>query len=199
MEPIDDDIAARSAGFLEKQVKAGKPVFLWVNFTHMHSRTHTKPESLGQTGRWLGPYADTMVDHDKNVGTVLAKLKELGIEEDTLVFYSTDNGPHMNSWPDDAFPQRKELELGRRLSGASDGSLAGEDQAGSVSNDIVAHLDWLPTLLAMAGAPDIKEKLLNGYRAGDTTYKVHLDGYNLPYLTSVGEAAAAKRRLIRRD
>ena len=85
---------------------------------------------------------------------------------------------------DDAVPQREELQLGRRLSRAGDGSLAGQDQAGSVSNDIVSHLDWLPTLLAAAGVPDVKEQLLKGYKAGDTTYKVHLDGYNLlPYLT----------------
>jgi arylsulfatase A-like enzyme len=115
METIDDDIADRSAEFIEKQAKAGKQMFVWVNFTHMHFRTHTKPESVGQAGRWLGPYADTMIDHDKNVGTVLAKLKELGIEDNTLVFYSTDNGPHMNSWPDAAMtPFRNEKNFTRR-------------------------------------------------------------------------------------
>ena len=187
METIDDDIAARSAEFLEKQVKADKPVFLWVNFTHMHFRTHTKPESLGQAGRWLGPYADTMIDHDRNVGTVLAKLKELGIEDNTLVFYSTDNGPHMNSWPDAAMtPFRNEKNSNWEGAYRVPAMVRwpGKIKPGSVSNEIVSHLDWMPTLLAMAGVPDVKEKLLTGYKAGKTTYKVHLDGYNLlPYLT----------------
>ena len=134
METIDDDIAARSAEFLDKQVKANKPVFLWVNFTHMHFRTHTKPESLGQAGRWMGPYADTMIDHDRNVGTVLAKLKELGIEDNTIVMYSTDNGPHMNSWPDAAmtpFRNEKNSNWEGAYRVPSHGSLAGQDQAGN--------------------------------------------------------------------
>jgi len=100
METIDDDIAARSADFIARQNAAGKPFFLWVNFTHMHFRTHPKPESVGQAGRWQSPYHDAMIDHDKNVGTVLQKLEELGIADDTIVMYGTDNGPHMNSWPD---------------------------------------------------------------------------------------------------
>ena len=100
METIDDDIAARAAEFIEKQAKAGKPMFVWVNFTHMHFRTHAKPESLGQAGRWQSPYHDAMIDHDKNVGTVLDKIDQLGIADNTIVMYSTDNGPHMNSWPD---------------------------------------------------------------------------------------------------
>ena len=114
--------------------KAGKPVFVWVNFTHMHFRTHTKPESIGQSGRWQSPYHDTMIDHDKNVGTVLKALDDLGIADNTFVMYSTDNGPHMNTLAgrsDDAVPQREEHELGRRLPGAGHGPLAGQDQAGS--------------------------------------------------------------------
>ena len=109
METIDDDIAARAAEFIEKQSKAGKPFFVWVNFTHMHFRTHVNPESLGQSGRWMGFYADAMIDHDKNVGTVLDKLDQLGIADNSIVMYSTDNGPHMNSWPDAAMtPFRNE-------------------------------------------------------------------------------------------
>ncbi len=109
METIDDDIAARGAAFIDQQVKAGKPVFAWINFTHMHFRTHAKPESLGQSGRWQSEYHDVMIDHDKNVGTILAKLDELGIAGNTIVMYSTDNGPHMNSWPDAAMtPFRNE-------------------------------------------------------------------------------------------
>ena len=196
METIDDDIADRSAEFIEKQAKAGKPMFVWVNFTHMHFRTHTKPESLGQSGRWLGPYADTMIDHDKNVGTVLAKLKELGLEDNTLVFYSTDNGPHMNSWPDAAMtPFRNEKNSNWEGAYRVPAMVRwpGKIKPGAVSNAIVSHLDWLPTMLAMAGVPDIKEKLLTGYQAGKETYKVHLDGYNLlPYLT--GEEKKGPRK-----
>ena len=133
METIDDDIAARAVDFIQRQNKAGKPAFVWVNFTHMHFRTHVKPESLGQSGRWQSEYHDAMIDHDKNVGTVLKVLDDLGMADNTFVMYSTDNGPHMNSWPDagdDAVPQREELQLGRCLSSAGHGALAGTHQAG---------------------------------------------------------------------
>ena len=116
METIDDDIAARGVDFIDRQHKAGKQFFAWINFTHMHYRTHPKPESVGQAGRWQSPYHDVMIDHDKNVGAFLAKLDELGIADDTLVFYSTDNGPHMNSWPDAAMtPFRNETGLEHRF------------------------------------------------------------------------------------
>jgi len=187
METIDDDIAARSADFLDKQVKTGKPVFLWVNFTHMHFRTHVKPESLGQSGRFMGPYPDAMIDHDKNVGTVLDKIKALGITDNTIVMYSTDNGPHMNSWPDAAMtPFRNEKNSNWEGAYRVPAMVRwpGKIKSGSVSNEIVSHLDWMPTLLAAAGDADISNKLLTGFKAGSTTYKVHLDGYNLlPCLT----------------
>ena len=109
METIDDDTAERAVDFIERQAKAGKPFFVWVNFTHMHFRTHVKPESIGQSGRWQSEYHDVMIDHDKNVGTVLKALDDLGIADNTFVMYSTDNGPHMNSWPDAAMtPFRNE-------------------------------------------------------------------------------------------
>jgi arylsulfatase len=187
METIDDDIAARAAEFIEKQSKAGKPFFVWVNFTHMHFRTHVKPESVGQSGRWMGPYADAMIDHDKNVGTVLDKLDQLGIADNSIVMYSTDNGPHMNSWPDAAMtPFRSEKnsnwEGAYRVPALV--RWPGKIQPGAVSNEIMSHLDWLPTLVAAAGDADATNKLLKRYKAGGTTYKVHLDGYNfLPYFT----------------
>jgi arylsulfatase len=187
METIDDDIAARAAEFIEKQAKAGKPMFVWVNFTHMHFRTHTKPESVGQSGRWQSPYHDTMIDHDKNVATVLNKLDELKIADNTIVFFSTDNGPHMNSWPDAAMtPFRNEKNSNWEGAYRVPAMVRwpGKIKPGTVSNDIMSHLDWAPTLLAAAGVPDIKEQLLKGYKIGNTTYKVHLDGYNfVPYLT----------------
>jgi arylsulfatase A-like enzyme len=187
METIDDDIAARAVDFIQRENKAGKPAFVWVNFTHMHFRTHTKPESLGQSGRWQSPYHDTMIDHDKNVGTVLKVIDDLGIADNTFVMYSTDNGPHMNSWPDAAMtPFRNEKNSNREGAYRVPAMVRwpGHIKPGTVSNEIIAHLDWLPTFLAMAGDTQIKEELLKGYKAGDMTYKVHLDGDNLvPYLT----------------
>ncbi len=144
METIDDDIAARAVDFLDRQNKAGKPIFLWVNFTHMHFRTHPKPESVGQAGRWQSPYHDVMIDHDKNVGTVLAKIDELGIADDTIVFYSTDNGPHMNSWPDAAMtPFRNEKNSNWEGAYRVPAMVRwpGKIKPGTVSNQIMSHLD----------------------------------------------------------
>jgi arylsulfatase len=153
----------------------------------MHLFTHTKPKSLGQAGRWQSPYHDTMIDHDGNVGEMLNLLDELGITNDTFVMYSTDNGPHRNSWPDGGMtPFRSEKNT--NWEGAFRVPLLvrwpGKIQAGSVANGIVQHHDWLPTFLAMAGAPDIVDKLKKGYKAIGRTYKNHIDGVNLlPYLT----------------
>jgi len=187
METIDDDTAARAVDFIKRQNAAGKPAFVWVNFTHMHFRTHTKPESVGQSGRWQSPYHDAMIDHDKNVGEVLKVLDDLKIADNTFVMYSTDNGPHMNSWPDGAMtPFRNEKnsnwEGAYRVPAMF--RWPGKIKPGTVSNEIVAHLDMLPTLLAVAGDADVKDKLAKGYKVGDMTYKVHLDGDNLvPYVT----------------
>ncbi len=195
METIDDDIAARAVDFIKRQSSADKPFFVWVNFTHMHFRTHTKPESIGQAGRWQSPYHDTVIDHDKNVGSVLQAIDDAGIADNTFVMYSTDNGPHMNSWPDAAMtPFRNEKNS--NWEGAYRVPCMvrwpGHIKPGSVSNEIVGHHDWLPTLLAMAGDADITQKLHDGHKIGDTTYKVHLDGYNLvPYLT--GQADKSPR------
>ncbi len=195
METIDDDIAARGAAFIEQQVKAGKPVFAWINFTHMHFRTHAKPESVGQSGRWQSEYHDVMIDHDKNVGTILAKLDEFGITDNTIVMYSTDNGPHMNSWPDGAMtPFRNEKNSNWEGAFRVPAMIRwpGKIKPGTVSNEIMSHLDWMPTLLSAAGAPDVPQQLLTGYKVGDMTYKVHLDGYNfVPYLT--GQAPKSPR------
>ncbi|TWU58575.1 Arylsulfatase [Rubripirellula tenax] len=187
METIDDDTADRAVDFMERQTKAEKPFFVWVNFTHMHFRTHVKPESKGQSGRWMSEYADAMIDHDKNVGTVLDAIDDLGLGDNTFVMYSTDNGVHMNTWPDAGMtPFRNEKnsnwEGAYRVPAMV--RYPGKIKPGSVSNEIVSHLDWLPTILAMAGEPDVKEKLLTGHKAIGRDYKVHLDGYNLlPYLT----------------
>ncbi|MBX7105703.1 MAG: arylsulfatase [Gemmataceae bacterium] len=195
METIDDVTAERAVEFISRQAKADKPFFVWVNFTHMHFRTHVKPESKGQSGRWMSEYVDAMIDHDKNVGTVLKALDDAGIADNTFVMYSTDNGPHMNTWPDGAMtPFRNEKNS--NWEGAYRVPCMvrwpGKIKPGSVSNQIVSHLDWLPTLLAVAGDPDVKAKLLKGHQVGDMTYKVHPDGDNLvPYLT--GEATKSPR------
>jgi arylsulfatase len=195
METIDDDVVNRAVDFIERQNKAGKPFFLWVNTTHMHLRTHTKPESIGQSGRWQSPYHDAMIDHDKNVGTVLNALDELGIADNTFVMYSTDNGPHMNSWPDGGMtPFRNEKnsnwEGAYRVPAIV--RWPGHIKPDTISNEIVSHHDWLPTLLAVAGDPKATDELLKGLQVGDMTYKVHIDGYNLlPYLT--GQAAKSPR------
>jgi arylsulfatase A-like enzyme len=194
METIDDDIAVRAATFIEQQSRAGKPFFVWVNFTHMHFRTHPKPQSAGQAGRWQDPYHDVMIDHDKNVGTVLAKLDELGVADNTIVMYSTDNGPHANSWPDAAttpFRSEKNTNWEGAFRVPAMMRWPGKIRPGSISIEIMSHLDWVPTFLAAADMPDIKERLLSGYKIGDRTYKVHLDGFNqLSYLTAQQDKSA---------
>jgi arylsulfatase A-like enzyme len=187
METCDDEFAVAASDFITRQVKSGTPFFCWVNFTHMHVRTHTKPSSLGQAGENQSPYHDTMIDHDKNVGSLLDLVDKLGIAEDTFVMYSTDNGPHMNSWPDGGmtpFRSEKDTNWEGAFRVPELVRWTGKIPAGVVSNEIVQHHDWLPTFLAMAGEPDINEKLKKGHKAGDKTFKVHIDGYNLlAYLT----------------
>jgi arylsulfatase len=183
METIDDD----GLDFIERQHAANTPFFVWFNTTHMHLRTHPKPESIGQAGRWQSPYHDTMVDHDKLVGALLDKLDALGIADDTLVVYSTDNGPHMNTWPDSGmtpFRSEKNTNWEGAFRVPELVRWPGHIPAAVVSNEVIQHHDWLPTFVAAAGDPDIVEKLKQGHTAGEKTFRVHIDGYNLlPYLT----------------
>jgi arylsulfatase A-like enzyme len=197
METCDDDFVSAAKDFIKRQREAGKPFFVWLNTTHMHLFTHTKPSSKGQAGRWQSPYHDTMIDHDKNVGEMLDLLDELGIAEDTFVMYSTDNGPHRNTWPDGATTSFRS-EKNTNWEGAFRVPLLvrwpGKIKAGSISNGIVQHHDWLPTFLAMAGDTEVVEKLKNGYKAIGRTYKNHIDGFNLlPYLT--GEVTESPRNI----
>ncbi|MGW5513435.1 arylsulfatase [Nocardia africana] len=191
METIDEDVAEACVDFLTRQQRAGTPFFVWLNFTHMHLRTHTKPDSVGQAGVWQSPYHDTMIDHDRNVGRVLDALDELGLADNTIVVYSTDNGPHANTWPDGAttpFRSEKDTNWEGAFRVPQVIRWPGRIPARSVSNDIVQHHDWLPTLLAAAGEPDVVDKLKQGHTVGDKTFKVHIDGYNLlPYLTGAAE------------
>ena len=197
METVDEEVTEGALAFMEKAHAAGKPFFLWWNSTRMHIFTHLKPESRGVTG--LGVYADGMVEHDAMVGQLLDKLEELGIADNTIVMYSTDNGPHMNTWPDGAMtPFRNEKNSNWEGAFRVPEMIRwpGKITAGAVSNEIIQHHDWLPTLLAAAGEPDIVEKLKKGHTAGadgNTEFKVHIDGYNLlPYLT--GEVETSPRR-----
>jgi len=182
METVDDDTSDRAIAFIREQVKAGKPWFVWWSGTRMHFRTHVKEEMRGISGQ--DEYSDGMVEHDMHIGKFLALLDELKIADNTIVHYSTDNGPHYNTWPDAAAtPFRGEKntnwEGGWRVPAAV--RWPGVIQPGSVSNGIVHHMDWLPTFAAAAGKKDIKEDLLDGYRskAMSREYKVHLDGYDL--------------------
>jgi arylsulfatase len=191
METCDDDFVENAIDFIKRQDAADKPWFVWLNPTHMHARTHTKPESVGQAGPGQSPYHDTMIDHDKNVGQVLDCLDELGLTEETIVIYTTDNGPHMNTWPDGAMtPFRSEKNT--NWEGAFRVPFVmrwpGKIKAGQISNELVQHHDWLPTLLAAAGDENIVEKLKNGHESAGKKFKVHIDGYNLlPYLTGKEE------------
>lgn len=190
METIDDEIVAAAKDWITRQADADQPFFCWVNFTHMHFRTHTKPESVGQAGDSQSTYHDTMIDHDKNVGELLDLVDQLGITDNTFVMYSTDNGPHMNSWPDSAmtpFRSEKDTNWEGAFRVPELVRWPGKIPAGVVSNEIVQHHDWLPTFLAMAGEPNIVEKLKKGHKAGDKSFKVHLDGYSLlDFLTKEG-------------
>jgi arylsulfatase len=189
METIDDEVTAKALDFMERAKKADKPFFLWWNSTRMHVFTHLKPESVGKTG--LGIYPDGMVEHDGHVGQVLAKLKELGLEKNTIVMYSTDNGAESMSWPDGGttvFRGEKNTnwEGGYRVPTLI--RWPGVIKPGTVINDIGSHEDMLPTLLAAAGDPSVKEDLRKGRTVGNLSYKVHIDGYNLlPALQGKGE------------
>jgi arylsulfatase A-like enzyme len=193
METVDEEFLAAASGFIRDRVGADEPFFVWFNSTHMHFRTHVKPESRGQAGRWQSEYHDTMIDHDKLVGELLGLVDELGIAEDTIVVYSTDNGPHMNTWPDGGMtPFRGEKnsnwEGAYRVPAVV--RWPGRIIAGTVFNGIMSHNDWFPTFLAAAGVPDIADQLKAGIDLNGTRYQVHLDGHNqLDYLTGQAEVS----------
>ena len=194
METVDEEFLGAALKFMDKAHADEKPFFVWFNSTRMHYYTHLQPSSAGLSGQ--GFYNDAMVEHDGHVGQLLAKLDDLGIADNTIVVYSTDNGPHYNMWPDAAItPFRGEKntnwEGGFRVPAMV--RWPGNIEAGQISNQVMSHLDWVPTLMAAVGDDQIRQKLLQGHRAGGKSFKVHLDGYNfLPYLT--GETPQAPRR-----
>ena len=199
METVDDETVAAALDFIERQHNADKPFFVWWSGTRMHFRTHVKPELRGISGQ--DEYSDGMLEHDMHIGQFLAKLDELGIADNTIVHYSTDNGPHYNTWPDAAStPFRGEKntnwEGGWRVPAAV--RWPGVIKPGSESNGVVHHMDWLPTFLAAAGKSDIKEDLLKGYRSAamGRRYKVHLDGYDLTDHLKDPQGVASPRKEI---
>lgn len=197
METVDEETLAAAIDFIERAVEQNQPFYVWWNGTRMHFRTHIKEEIRGISGQ--DEYSDAMVEHDMHVGMLLETLDRLGIADNTIVHYSTDNGPHMNTWPDAAtspfFGEKNtNWEGGWRV--PSMVRWPGQIEAGAVSNEIMHHMDWLPTYLAAAGVPDIKEQLREGgVQAIGREYRVHLDGYNfLPHL--LGEEEDGPRREI---
>jgi arylsulfatase len=196
MKTIDDEVVPHALRFMADAQSAETPFFVWLNTTHMHFRTHVKDGSRGKAGRWQSAYHDTMCDHDELVGRVLDFLDAQGLADDTLVMYSTDNGPHMNTWPDGGMtPFRNEKNSNWEGAYRVPAMVRwpGRFPAGRVLNGIVSHSDWFVTLLAAAGVPDVDERLLAGTDLAGTTYRVHLDGHDqLDYLTGATETSARK-------
>jgi arylsulfatase len=189
METIDDETSDAAVDFIKRQVQAGKPFFTWMNATRMHAFTHVRPSMLGQSGMPGNEYADGMIEHDGHVGKLLKTLDDLGVADNTIVVYTTDNGPNQWSWPDAAstpFRSEKDTNWEGAFRVPAMVRWPGKVKAGEVANGIVSGLDWFPTLLAVAGDTDIKDRLLKGWQpqGNPTTFKNHLDGYNqLDYLT----------------
>ena len=196
METIDDETTGAAIDFIQRQAKAAKPFFVWMNTTRMHVYTHVRPSMRGQSGMPDNEYADGMIEHDGDVGKLLKALDDLGIANDTIVIYTTDNGPHMNSWPDGAmtpFRSEKDTNWEGAFRVPAMVRWPGHIKPGSISNEIFSGHDWFPTLLAAAGDIGVKERLLSGWQAGGRTYKVHLDGYDqLPYLTGQQDKSARR-------
>ncbi|WP_133523587.1 arylsulfatase [Flavobacterium sp. 245] len=181
METVDDETSAAAIDFIKRQSASGKPFFCWFNATRMHLRTHVRAEHRGRYTHGDSEYIDGMIEHDETIGSILKALDELGIADNTIVVYSTDNGPHMNTWPDAAMtPYRSEKNT--NWEGAFRVPCIvrwpGVIKPGQVTTEIMSHNDWIPTLASIAGEPDLTNKLLKGYNANGKTYKVHLDGYD---------------------
>jgi arylsulfatase A-like enzyme len=198
METVDDEFLAAAQGFINKAHQEKKPFFVWFNPSRMHFFTHIRPEHKGISGPNGNFYSDGMVEHDNQVGALLKQLEDLGIAKNTIVIYTTDNGPHYNEWPDGAItPFRGEKnsnwEGAYRVPAAV--RWPGHIPSGAVTIGIAAHQDWFPTLLNAAGDPDVKEKLLKGTEIDGKKYHVRIDGYNLlPLIT--GQTKESPRRLF---
>ncbi|HEY4141748.1 MAG TPA: arylsulfatase [Pseudolabrys sp.] len=194
METIDDETSAAAIDFMKRQNAAGKPFFTWFNATRMHLRTHVRGEHRGRYKHGDSEYIDGMQEHDDTIGTLLKALDDLGIANNTIVIYSTDNGPHMNTWPDGAmtwFRSEKNTNWEGAFRVPCLVRWPAQIKPGTVSNELMSHNDWIPTLCSIAGEPDIVNKLRAGYTANGTNYKVHLDGYDQSqFLRNVSGSAA---------
>jgi arylsulfatase A-like enzyme len=194
METVDEEITSAALGWMEKQAKANKPFFLWYNSTAMHFRTHLAEKNRGKSGQ--DDYSDRMVTHDEQIGQMLDKLDELGIADNTIVMYSTDNGPENDTWPDGAntpFRSQKDTNWEGAWRVPCFLRWPGKIKAGTVLNGICCHQDMLPTLLAAAGDADINTKLLNGHKVGNKAFRAHIDGVNvLPYITGAVKESPRK-------
>ena len=197
MERIDDETSDASVEFIKRQAAAGKPFFCWHNSTRMHAFTHVRADRRDKPGLTSRTeYNDGMIEHDGHVGKILKAIDEAGIADNTIVLYTTDNGPHKNTWPDGAispFSNEKNTNWEGAFRVPCMIRWPGKIKAGSICNEIISGHDWLPTLLAAAGEPDVAGKLLKGHQAAGKQFKVHLDGYNqLDYLT--GKVEKSPRR-----
>ncbi|NGO50578.1 arylsulfatase [Mesorhizobium camelthorni] len=189
METVDDETSAAAIDFMKRQNEAGQPFFVWYNSTRMHLRTHVRPEHRGRYQHGDSEYIDGMIEHDETVGSLLDALDEMGVADNTIVVYSSDNGPHMNTWPDGAmtpFRSEKNTNWEGAFRVPALVRWPGHIAPGTVTNELMSHNDWIPTLATIAGNPDIAEQLKAGATLNDTDYKVHLDGYDQSeFLTSV--------------
>jgi arylsulfatase A-like enzyme len=196
METIDDETSDAAVDFMQRQARANRPFFVWFNSTRMHAFTHVRSGMRGQSGMPDNEYADGMIEHDGQVGKLLKTLDDLNLANETIVIYTTDNGPHMNSWPDAAmtpFRNEKNSNWEGAFRVPALVRWPGRIKAGSISNEMFSGLDWFPTLLAAAGDTGVKDRLLTGWDTGGSTFKVHLDGYNqLAYLTGLQDKSARR-------
>jgi arylsulfatase len=195
METVDDETSAAAIDFMKRKNSEGKPFFCWFNATRMHLRTHVRAEHRGRYTHGDSEYIDGMIEHDETVGTLLKALDDMGIANNTVVIYSTDNGPHMNTWPDGAMtPYRSEKNT--NWEGAFRVPCIvrwpGVVKPGVITNELMSHNDWFPTFCAIAGEPDIVNKMLKGYSANGKSYKVHLDGFDQTALLKGGKSVRDK-------
>ncbi|MDQ6528454.1 arylsulfatase [Flavobacterium sp. LHD-85] len=195
METVDDETSAAAIDFIKRQSASGKPFFCWFNATRMHLRTHVRKEHRGRYTHGDSEYIDGMIEHDETIGSILKALDDLGIADNTIVVYSTDNGPHMNTWPDGAmtsFRSEKNTNWEGAFRVPCIVRWPGHIKPGTITNELMSHNDWMPTFASIAGEPDLVKKLLKGYNANGKSYKVHLDGFDQTKLLQGGKSVRDK-------
>jgi arylsulfatase A-like enzyme len=200
METVDDETSDAAIEFMKRQHAAGKPFFTWWNGTRMHLRTHVRKEHRGRYTHGDSEYIDGMIEHDETVGKILKALDEMGVADNTIVVYSTDNGPHMNSWPDGAmtpFRSEKNTNWEGAFRVPCMVRWPGKIKPGTVTAEMMSHNDWVPTLCSIAGEPEIVSKLLKGYEANGNTYKVHLDGHDQSKFLTTVEGTVGKNNGVK--